>query len=122
GNVVRNAYNGIRMVVTKGKGGKQKCLDISSCWKNVNQDVQIQNNLFAYVRDNPVEPEARAVNWRVFDNQFFNSYALISTDGVSGGPFYVWGNRGWLDRSQHGLPGESCTDKPDWLNSQAFDF
>jgi hypothetical protein len=116
GNVVRNAYNGIRMDVSK------ECRDNDGCRRSVNDDVSIRDNIFAYVRDNPIEPERRATNWRVSRNRFFNSYAWFSLDGVNGGPFYVWANIGWHDVSRDSLPGQDCIDGPQWLAGRWWDF
>jgi hypothetical protein len=115
-NVVRNAYNGIRMDVSK------ECRDNDGCRGSVNDDVSVRDNVFAYVRDNPIEPERRATNWRVSRNRFFNSYAWFSLDGVNGGPFYVWANIGWHDANRDSLPGRDCIDGPQWLGGQWWDF
>jgi hypothetical protein len=116
GNIVRNAYNGIRMDVSKD------CRDNDGCGRSVNDDVSVRDNVFAYVRDNPIEPERRAMNWRVSRNRFFNSYAWLSLDGVNGGPFYVWSNIGWHDASRDSLPGQDCIDGPQWLAGRWWDF
>jgi hypothetical protein len=116
GNVVRNAYNGIRMDVSK------ECRENDDCRRSVNDDVSVRDNVFAYVRDNPIEPERRATNWRVSRNRFFNSYAWFSLDGVNGGPFYVWANIGWHDASRGRLPGQDCIDGPPWLAGRWWDF
>jgi hypothetical protein len=116
GNVVRNAYNGIRMDVGK------ECRENDACRAHVNDDVSIRDNIFAYVRDNPIEPERRATNWRVSRNRFFNSYAWFSLDGVNGGPFYIWANTGWHDTSRDRLPGQGCVDGPQWLAGRWWDF
>ena len=116
GNVVLNAYNGIRMDVSK------ECKDSDGCRRSVNDDVSVRDNVFAYVRDNPIEPERRATNWRVSRNRFFNSYAWFSLDGVNGGPFYVWANTGWHDESRDSLPAQDCIDGPQWLAGRWWDF
>ena len=116
GNVVRNAYNGIRMDVSK------ECRENDGCRMLVNDDVSVRDNVFAYVRDNPIEPERRATNWRVSRNRFFNSYAWLSLDGVNGGPFYVWANIGWHDASRDSLPGQGCVDGSKWLSGRRWDF
>jgi hypothetical protein len=75
-----------------------------------------------YVRDNPIEPERWATNWRISRNRFFNSYAWFSLDGVDGRPFYVWANIGWHDNSRDSLPGGDCVDGPQWLAGLRWDF
>ena len=51
---------------------------------------EITGNTFEYVRDNPIEPENHAAFWIVKHNAFVNSYAAISTDGVSGNDLLVF--------------------------------
>ena len=114
-NIVRNAYNGIRMDVS------QACRRIDSCRERVNVDVSVRDNIFAYVRDNPIEPERRAAGWQVARNRFFNSYAWLSLDGVDGGPFYVWANIGWHDPSVHSVSGQDCMDGQ-WTEGKRWDF
>jgi len=91
GNTVRYAYNGIRMNVSDACKKERGCMDAA------NKGVTIANNRFAYIRDNPVEPEVRAENWRIYGNEFRNSHGWISLDQVRAGPIYVWGNTGWYD-------------------------
>jgi hypothetical protein len=77
GNHVRDAYNAIRMVVRNP--------DICDA---CNWNVEICDNRFERIRDNPIEPEGHALNWFVHDNQFVNCHAWFSLDGVRGGYFY----------------------------------
>jgi hypothetical protein len=126
GNIVRNAFNGIRMTASKACR-LESTADKKGCPGKINQDVVISGNRFAFVRDNPIEPERHAVNWRIYDNVFFNSHGWISTDGVAGGPIYVWGNIGWFND----VPARVCDDayhdpswEPDWTwhSAQHVDF
>jgi len=126
GNIVRNAFNGIRMTPSPACR-KESTPEKKGCLAKLNKDVVISGNRFAFVRDNPVEPEGRAVNWRIYDNVFFNSHGWISTDGVAGGPIYVWNNTGWFND----VPTRACDDahhdptwKPGWTwqSPQHVDF
>ncbi|WP_146343878.1 right-handed parallel beta-helix repeat-containing protein [Falsiphaeobacter marinintestinus] len=76
---VAHAFNVIRMDVRDGrfKRGKNGLSVSRNC------DVAIYNNSFAFVRDNAIEPEAAAQNWRVFNNRFYNVHAAFSLDGVA---------------------------------------
>ena len=103
GNTIERAFNGIRMwSAVEGSG----------------RNVEIRNNLFRFIRDNPVEAEGRAENWIVKHNVFQNAHGWISTDGVAGGTLYVFGNRGWHDAGV--LPGSRCRDAVDWSLSPQF--
>jgi len=96
GNTVRNAYNGLRMVPSRQCDAK--------CLTQINRNVVVADNHFAFIRDNPIEPESRAYNWKIRGNEFKNSHAWISLDGVTGGPVYVWSNTGWYTE----IPGRDC--------------
>ncbi|HEY1383430.1 MAG TPA: right-handed parallel beta-helix repeat-containing protein [Dongiaceae bacterium] len=126
GNIIRNAFNGIRMTASKACG-QESTAEKKDCLTKINKDVVIAGNRFAFVRDNPIEPERRAVNWRIYDNAFFNSHGWISTDGVAGGPIYIWGNTGWFND----VPARACNDayhdptwRPGWTwrSPQHVDF
>lgn len=126
GNIVRNAFNGIRMTASKACR-LESSQDKKGCPGKINRDVVISGNRFAFVRDNPIEPERHAINWRIYDNVFFNSHGWISTDGVDGGPIYIWGNTGWFND----VPARACEDayrdpswKPGWTwrSPQHVDF
>ena len=60
--------------------------------EKANNGFEITGNFFEYIRDNAVEPEDHAAFWIVKHNAFVNSYAVISTDGVSGNDLLVFGN------------------------------
>lgn len=112
-NIIRYAYNGIRPLVSDDcfqQGAK--CLDL------VNTDVTIADNEFAYIRDNPVEPEARASQWNIHGNEFYNSHGWISLDNVRSGPIYIWGNTGWYSD----IPARNCDDIEKWNKRKRVDF
>jgi hypothetical protein len=100
-NIVRNAYNGVRLRANK--------CEHSQC--NVN--VEIYDNEFQFIRDNPVEPEDQAINWWIFHNRIYNAHAWFSLDGIGGGPVYIFGNLGWFDDkpSQRCIPAEWAADR-----------
>lgn len=108
-NEIRNAYNGVRMKVSP---------DCETCLSEGNRDVIIRDNLFAYIRDNPVEPEYAANDWRIYRNRFYNSHGWISLDTVRGGPVHVFGNVGWFNS----IPGDRCQDREEWIASQFYSF
>ena len=68
-NIIRNAYNGVRIRANR--------CELPPC--NVN--VEIYDNDFQFVRDNPVEPEDEATNWWVFHNRIYNAHGWFSLDG-----------------------------------------
>jgi hypothetical protein len=112
GNKVTNAYNGIRMVTSP------TCARIPVCRNAANRDVEIVDNDFMYIRDNPVEPETIAINWTIARNRIVNSHAWFSLDGVAGGPIYIWGNVGWYTD----IPGRDCRDDPSYRRRARIDF
>jgi hypothetical protein len=85
-NIIRNAYNGVRLRANK-------CPSYEVCGAN----VEIYDNDFQFIRDNPVEPEDYALNWWIYHNRIYNGHGRFSLDGVSGGPIYIFGNVGWFD-------------------------
>jgi hypothetical protein len=92
-NRVLNAYNGIRLTASVCTGPVDK--PRTEC--PFNNAIWIYDNLFSYVRDNPVEFEHWATRAFVFNNRFHDSHAWLSFDGMGGGPVYVYGNVGWFD-------------------------
>jgi hypothetical protein len=115
-NMVLSAYNGVRLKAAGCEDLKAADLSLETC--PFNQDIWIYDNLFAYVRDNPVELETWATDVRVYRNRIVNSHAWLSFDDMGGGPVYVYGNRGWFDDVPAiDLPGHSpslppCTRQP----------
>ena len=67
------------------------------------------------MRDNPIEPENHAAFWIVKHNAFVNSYAAISTDGVSGNDLLVFANLFTLGEA----PGSRCSNDG-WVGSRKF--
>ncbi len=115
-NTVLSAYNGVRLKAAACEDLKASDLSPETC--PFNRDIWIYDNLFAYVRDNPVELETWATDVRISRNRIFNSHAWFSFDDMGGGPVYVYGNRGWFDDVPSiDLPGHSpfpppCTRQP----------
>ncbi|MGH6933465.1 MAG: right-handed parallel beta-helix repeat-containing protein [Dongiaceae bacterium] len=91
GNNVSQAFNGVRMDISTA-------LRQSPEWRGkLNANVEIYGNQFHYIRDNAIEPEYDAVNWWIHDNEIHNVHAWFSFDGLRGGPWYLFQNRGWFD-------------------------
>jgi hypothetical protein len=103
-NVVRNAYNGVRLRANR-------CPPHELCGAN----VEIYDNDFQYIRDNPLEPEDYAVNWWIYHNRIYNGHGWFSLDGVRGGPIYIFGNVGWFDDK----PAQRCVQR-DWAADQTI--
>lgn len=85
GNTIRNAYNGVRLLGDAN--------EITS----TNANVEISNNLFENIRDNPIEPEISAYNWWIHHNRIHNAHSWISITELTGGYIYIFGNVGWND-------------------------
>ena len=92
-NKVLSAYNGIRLKAKRCEEMSKE--ELEKC--EYNKDVWIYDNVFSYIRDNPVELEIFAKDAKIFHNIIHNSHAWFSFDGMGGGPVYVYGNRGWFD-------------------------
>lgn len=104
-NRVVSAYNGVRLKAAACDGRKAADLSPETC--PFNQDIWIYDNLFAYVRDNPVELETWATDVRIYRNRIVNAHAWFSFDDMGGGPIYIYGNRGWFDD----VPGIALPDR-----------
>ncbi|WP_025898353.1 right-handed parallel beta-helix repeat-containing protein [Sneathiella glossodoripedis] len=89
GNVIRNAYNGIRFSTSS----KEK----SKVYGRFNVNARIYNNQFENIRDNAVEPETTLLNWHIHDNVIKNAHAAFSIHDFYGGYLYIYGNRLWFD-------------------------
>lgn len=89
-NTVKNAFNGIRMVGSPGSKRIQ------------NANVEIYDNYFENVRDNPIEPEVSAHNWWIHHNRIKNAHAIFSFTKVSGGDWFVFSNVSWFDQAPGG--------------------
>lgn len=94
-NRVFSAYNGIRLKANACETVLASKLSPSTC--AYNDDVWVGDNVFSYVRDNPVEMEVWSRNVHIVRNQFHNSHAWLSFDDMGGGPVYAYANRGWFD-------------------------
>ena len=109
GNHVIDAYNGVRVRLS------DECLASPHCRDRANSGFEIVGNTFEKIRDNAVEPEGRAEYWIIKHNAFLDVYAAISTDGVAGRDFLVFGNVFALDDT----PGSGCRDQG-WAGSRQF--
>jgi hypothetical protein len=109
GNELHDAYNGIRAKPSSA------CLADTHCRTRVNLGFEIVGNTFNKIRDNPIEPEGHAAYWIIKHNTFLDVYAAISTDGVSGHDFLIFGNVFALDEA----PGSRCRDEG-WAGSRQF--
>lgn len=85
-STIKNAFNGIRMKAVKDRLGLR------------NMNVEIYNNLFQNIRDNPVEPEVDATNWWIHHNKILDAHAYFSFTEVAGGDWYVFRNIGVSER------------------------
>jgi hypothetical protein len=103
-NIIRNAYNGVRLRANR-------CPRYETCGAN----LEIYDNDFQFIRDNPVEPEDHAENWWIHHNRIYNGHAWFSLDGVSGGPIFIFGNIGWFDDK----PARRCIQR-DWAADQTI--
>ena len=108
-NHVIDAYNGIRVRLS------DVCLADARCRKRANAGFEVVGNIFERIRDNAVEPEGQATYWIIKHNTFIDVYAAISTDGVAGHDFLVFGNTFVLDD----VPGSRCVDNG-WAGSRQF--
>lgn len=86
---VSHAFNAIRMDARKSRVKETKN---DGPRVSRNRDVYIYGNRFSFVRDNAIEPENAAENWRVFGNQFFNIHACFSLDAVACRDMFYVGN------------------------------
>ena len=103
-NYVRYAFNAIRMRAEPGMG------------RNLNSNVNIENNRFAFIRDNVVEPEGSGQNWWTHGNTIKNAHAWFSLTEARVGYFYFFGNVGFITD-------KPCyPDKPDHCNGKVFKF
>lgn len=98
---VSHAFNAIRMDIREKRIRQKK--DGPTITRN--RDVAIYRNKFAFIRDNAIEPEMGAENWRVFNNWFFNVHAAFSLDGVAARDLCYVGNR-LLNNRRPGLVGQ----------------
>ncbi|WP_299693344.1 right-handed parallel beta-helix repeat-containing protein [uncultured Tateyamaria sp.] len=82
---ISHAFNAIRMDMRRGGIGDGPNMDR-------NRDVAIYDNTFSFIRDNAIEPEKGAQNWRVFNNRFYAVHATISLDRVASRDVFIIGN------------------------------
>ncbi|HEV8309364.1 MAG TPA: hypothetical protein VGW35_17025 [Methylomirabilota bacterium] len=102
-NDIWNAFNGIRVKAEYTRHTEPpERVDLDG---KGNLNFEVYANRFSFVRDNPVEPESTAFNWRVFHNRIWNAHAWFAFDDVRGGEFYIFGNLGRFD-DLPGRPGQ----------------
>ncbi|WP_310353437.1 hypothetical protein [Methylobacterium sp. BE186] len=94
-NTILAAFNGIRLKAASCDALPASELSPTTCPYNAN--LWIYENLFSYVRDNPVELEIWSTKVHIFGNRIHNAHAWFSFDNMGGGPVFVYGNRGWFD-------------------------
>lgn len=115
-NMVLSAYNGVRLKASGCEDLPASSLSPETC--PYNAGIWISENLFSYVRDNPVELETWATDAHVARNRIHNAHAWFSFDDMGGGPVYVYGNRGWFDDmpalawSSQASVGPACRRRP----------
>ncbi|MEL6768861.1 MAG: right-handed parallel beta-helix repeat-containing protein [Pseudomonadota bacterium] len=103
-NTLERAYNGVRIISELPGTGR---------------NVEVRGNTFRFMRDNAVEPETQAYGWVVKHNRFENVHAWLSTDGVKGSGFYIFGNTATYDPDN--MPGTGCSDDIAWERSPRFE-
>lgn len=93
-NLIAQAFNGIHFFA-QNKAGRE----------NLNHDVRICENTFAFIRDNAIEAEYSATNWWVYQNRIYNCHKWFAFEKCNGGYWYIFANVGWFDRKP-GPPGD----------------
>jgi hypothetical protein len=63
----------------------------------LNRNVSVHGNRFAWIKDNPIEPEDVATRWWVCDNEIVNGHKWFSFEMEAYGHLYVFQNAGWFD-------------------------
>jgi len=96
-NHVLNAFNVLRLNAPKRQVAGQR-----------NLNIEIYDNRFEFIRDNTIEPEHEVTNLWVHRNRSANAYAALSTDGVGGNYWYVFGNVHWFNEA----PSRECRLDP----------
>jgi hypothetical protein len=96
-NHVLNAFNVLRLNAPKPHVVGQR-----------NLNIEIYDNRFQFIRDNTIEPEREVTNLWVHRNRSANTYAALSTDGVGGNYWYVFGNVHWFNEA----PSQDCRLDP----------
>lgn len=88
GNVVRDAFNAIRLDITASlrDGFPEEVA-------RRNRNIFVFANRFERIRDNVLEPESWAWNMHFHRNTVVDAYAPISLDGVGGGFWYIYANQ-----------------------------
>jgi hypothetical protein len=97
-NQISDAYNGVVFWATKELKKKENETEMM----RRNHHVFVHDNVFARIRDNPIEPEGHMYDLRVHHNTFFNCHGWFSLDSVAGGFWYFYGNKGYFDSRQGG--------------------
>ena len=97
-NQISDAYNGVVFWATKDLKKPENEKEMM----RRNHNIFVHDNVFARIRDNPIEPEGHMHDLRVHHNTFFNCHGWFSLDSVAGGFWYFYGNTGYFDSRQGG--------------------
>jgi len=90
-NKVAYAFNGVRIDVSTAMRNDPQ-------WRGkLSANIEVYDNDFSFIRDNVLEPEYDATNWWFHGNRIRNAHAWFSFDGLYGGRWYVYDNKGWFD-------------------------
>lgn len=93
-NFISQAFNGVHLFASEDAHEDE-----------INRNVWIYRNTFAFIRDSAVEAEYVAKNWFVFENVIYNCHSWFAFELCRGGFWYIFSNRGWFDR-RPGPPGD----------------
>ncbi len=113
---IRHAFNAIRLDMRPGPDHIAYGADGPEVARN--RDVAIYDNHFSFIRDNAVEPEKGAQNWRFFNNRFYGVHGVISVDQVASRDLFIVGN--WLLNDHR--PGLIKANGDDGQNPQGGKF
>jgi hypothetical protein len=97
-NMIQHVFNGVHLFASKEGAARE----------DVNRNLWVYRNTFAFIRDNVVEAERYAWNWWVFGNRIWNAHKWIAFEDATGGHWYIFANVGWFDRKP-GPPGDEHT-------------
>lgn len=94
-NMIQHVFNGVHLFASRDAAESGQ----------VNRNVWVYRNTFAFVRDNVVEAERYAWNWWIFGNRIWNAHKWFAFEDATGGHWYLFSNVGWFDR-RPGPPGD----------------
>ena len=108
-NHVIDAYNGIRVRLS------EVCLGDARCRDRANAGFEVVGNTSRGSGTTLSSRRGKPTYWIIKHNTFIDVYAAISTDGVAGHDFLLFGNTFALDD----VPGSRCVDDG-WAGSRQF--